>query len=81
MKLHETSYDGEAEAEAALRAINSGIRLHEQIEDARQNDGWDTDSGVPYRDSDILVGTTGFKEDLAADLRVLGSILRRFETT
>ena len=40
---------GQADAQAALGAVEGGLRLHEQIEDARQHVGGDADARVPDR--------------------------------
>ena len=55
--LDQLADDGQADAQAALRAIERLIDLREQLEDARQHLGGNADAGVLHLEHRLVVGT------------------------
>src|SRR6476661_5305075 len=71
--LHEALHDGQPEPQSALcpSQQGTGAVLHEQIENAWQNVGTDSDSVIPHPDLDVVTDALSDDDDLAARLCVL----------
>ena len=73
MQLGQAPHQREPDAEAAARAVDGVVRLHEQIEDLRQHVGRDADALV----GDPQHGVVAFAADEHADDAVAARELER----
>src|ERR1700678_1049495 len=60
----QAAHDGQAEAEAALRAIERLPLLHEQVEDPRQHLRFDPDAVVAHPEDHLCAAAPGLDRDV-----------------
>ena len=71
MQVHEPLHDGQADAEPALRPVQTAVGLCEQVEDARQHVGPNADAVVPHPQRHLILLALDDHVDPPAWLRVL----------
>src|SRR6185295_3920345 len=74
VQLDHAARDGEAETEAAVRAIAGLLPLHEGLEDLAEQERLDTDAVVPHIEQHAPVLAARAELDVATRRRILGRV-------
>ena len=74
VQVHQLPHQRQADAHAALGAVERTVGLRKQIEHARQQLGCDADAVVPYPEHGFLALGLQPEENATAFIGVLGSI-------
>ena len=77
MHVGEPRDEREANAQAALGTIERRVRLHEEVEDARQHVGADADARVPHADDRVWTLALDGDGDTASRRRVLRGVAQQ----
>ena len=75
LHLDQPSHEREADAEAALRAVERALELRERLEHHRQRARGDAHAGVAHAEHGIATFVRQLDLDLAARVRVLRRIV------
>src|SRR5437762_59041 len=75
--LHEALDQRQPDAQSAGGAIVRVLRLHEQLEDARQHVAANADAGVLDANDDLVLAALDAERDGPAALRIFGRVVEQ----
>src|SRR6185369_3893477 len=74
MHLHQLMDEREADPQASLRARARVLCLHEEIKDAGQQFGIDTNADVTHADDDLAMVALSTQPNLASPVHIFGAV-------